>query len=204
MSPEDSPLAAKDLPPEVADLGVQMGEATKAAELSDPDLGASSIDRAINRVAEVLGVTVLVAIIALVFSNAAGRYLGGNMIIWADEVVISLMPWLGMIGMFLSIRRRQVIKIDYFVGKMPPRVVKAVLLFADIMSAAVFLYFAVISFQYVGLFGNDKTIYLRIPTGWFSSALVIGAAGAALAYLAHFIRDARRKPADGTGTGNVA
>ena len=173
-----------------------MGEATKAAELSDPDLGASSIDRAINRVAEVLGVMVLVAIIALVFSNAAGRYLGGNMIIWADEVVISLMPWLGMLGMFLSIRRRQVIKIDYFVSKMPPRVAKAVLLFADIMSAAVFLYFAVISFQYVGLFGNDKTIYLRIPTGWFSSALVIGAGGAALAYLAHFIRDARRKPAD--------
>ena len=178
-----------------ADLGAQMGAATKAAELSDPDAGASPIDRAINRVAEVLGVVVLVTLIGLVFSNAVGRYLGGYMIIWADEVVISLMPWLGMIGMFLSIRRRQVIRIAYVVDKFPLRLGKAVLLFADVMSAAVFLYFAVISFQYVGLFGADKTIYLRIPTGWFSSALVIGAGAAALAYLAHFIRDARRRPA---------
>jgi TRAP-type C4-dicarboxylate transport system permease small subunit len=100
-----------------------------------------------------------------------------------------------MLGMFLSIRRRQVIRIDYFVEKLPPRIGKAVLLFADIMSAAVFLYVAYISLQYVGLFGADKTIYLRIPTGWFSSALVIGAAGAAIAYFAHFVRDARRKRA---------
>ncbi|HWT29745.1 MAG TPA: TRAP transporter small permease [Propylenella sp.] len=178
-----------------ADLGAQMGAATKAAELSDPDLGASAIDRAINRVAEVLGVVVLVTLVGLVFANAVGRYLGGYMIVWADEIVISLMPWLGMIGMFLSIRRRQVIRIAYVVDKFPPRLGKAVLLFADVMSAAVFLYFAVISFQYVGLFGSDKTIYLRIPSGWFSSALVIGAGAAAFAYLAHFIRDARRRPA---------
>jgi TRAP-type C4-dicarboxylate transport system permease small subunit len=197
MSPDKphTPAADTDTPAAVEDLGAQMGAATKAAELSDPDVGASAIDRAINRFAEVLGVIVLVTLIGLVFSNAVGRYLGGYMIIWADEIVISLMPWLGMIGMFLSIRRRQVIRIDYFVDKFPPRLGKAVLLFADVMSAAVFLYFAVISFQYVGMFGSDKTIYLRIPTGWFSSALVIGAGGAALAYLAHFVRDARRRPA---------
>ena len=196
MSPDKPHIAAADADTTaVEDLGAQMGAATKAAELSDPDVGASAIDRAINRFAEVLGVVVLVTLIALVFSNAVGRYLGGYMIIWADEIVISLMPWLGMIGMFLSIRRRQVIRISYVVDKFPPRLGKAVLLFADVMSAAVFLYFAVISFQYVGLFGADKTIYLRIPTGWFSSALVIGAGAAAFAYFGHFIRDARRRPA---------
>ena len=194
MVPDKPPIPAAEAEA-AADLGAQMGAATKAADLSDPDAGASPIDRAINRVAEVLGVVVLVTLIVLVFSNAVGRYLGGYMIIWADEVVISLMPWLGMIGMFLSIRRRQVIRIGYVVDKFPPRLGKAVLLFADVMSAAVFLYFAVISFQYVGLFGSDKTIYLRIPSGWFSSALVIGAGAAAFAYLAHFIRDARRRPA---------
>ncbi len=169
-----------------------MDEATKAAELSDPDIGASAVDRAINRVAEVLGVAILVVLLGLVFGNAVGRYAGGYMIVWADEMVISLMPWLGMVGMFLSIRRRQVIRIDYFVNNMPPKLARAVLLFADIMSAAVFLYLAVISFQYVQLFGGDKTIYLRIPTGWFSSAMVIGAAAAALAYGAHFVRDLRK------------
>lgn len=193
--PSDKPRIPAAEANAAADLGARMGAATKAAELSDPDVGASAIDRAINRFAEVLGVIVLVTLIALVFSNAVGRYLGGYMIIWADEIVISLMPWLGMIGMFLSIRRRQVIRISYVVDKFPPRLGKAVLLFADVMSAAVFLYFAVISFQYVGLFGADKTIYLRIPTGWFSSALVIGAGAAAFAYFAHFIRDARRRPA---------
>lgn len=175
-----------------AELAARMDEATKSAELSDPDVGASAIDRVINRVAEVLGVAVLAVLLALVFSNAVGRYLGGHMIVWADEMVISLMPWLGMLGMFLSIRRRQVIRIEYFVNNMPPRLARAVLLFADVMSAAIFFYLAVISFQYVQLFGADKTIYLRIPTGWFSSAMVIGAAAAALAYAAHFVRDFRK------------
>jgi len=185
----DGPRPAQRLD---AEMATRMDEATKAAELSDPDIGASAIDRAINRVAEVLGVAVLAVLLALVFGNAAGRYLGGNMIVWADEMVISLMPWLGMLGMFLSIRRRQVIRIEYFVANMPPRVARAILLFADVMSAAVFLYLAVISLQYVQLFGADKTIYLRIPTGWFSSAMVIGAAAAGLAYAAHFVRDFRK------------
>jgi TRAP-type C4-dicarboxylate transport system permease small subunit len=76
---------------------------------------------------------------------------------------------------------------------MPPALGRALLLFADILSAAVFLYVAVISFQYLQLFGSDKTVYLRIPAGWFSSALVIGAGAAALAYAAHFHRDLRKR-----------
>jgi TRAP-type C4-dicarboxylate transport system permease small subunit len=175
------------------DIVRRMDVATKDAELSDPDLGASPVDRFVNRIAEVLGVAVLVTLILLVFSNAASRYAIGHSFVWADELVISLMPWLGMLGMFLSIRRRQVIRIDYFVGKMPPALGRAFVLFADILSAAVFLYVAVISFQYLQLFGSDKTVYLRIPAGWFSSALAIGAGAAALAYAAHFHRDLRKR-----------
>ena len=195
MTPRNLHDAAADPPPSQrldAEMATRMDAAIKAAELSDPDLGASTIDRAINRVAEVLGVAVLVVLLALVFGNAVGRYLGRNMIIWADELVIALMPWLGMLGMFLSIRRRQVIRVEYFVNNMPPRIARAVLLFADVMSAAAFCYLAVISVQSVQLFGGDKTIYLRIPTGWFSSAMVIGAAAAAVAYAAHFVRDFRK------------
>lgn len=182
-----------ELSPQADDLASRMDVATKDAELSDPDVGASGADRFVNRIAEVPGVIVLATLILLVFTNATSRYVLGYSFVWADELVISLMPWLGMLGMFLSIRRRQVIRIDYFVGKMPPALGRSVLLFADILSAAVFLYVAVISFQYLQLFGGDKTVYLRIPTGWFSSALVIGSGAAALAYAAHFYRDFKRR-----------
>ncbi len=175
------------------DLAAQLDQATREADLVKLE-DETWFDRAVNSLVEVAGAAVLVTIVGLVFGNAVSRYGLGHAAIWADELVIALMPWLAMCGMFLSVRRRQIIRIDVIVEKLPPQIRKLTRLFADLLSAAVFGYLAILAFDYVSLFGSDRTIYLRIQTGWFTSAMLIGSALAALAFLADFVRQWRERP----------
>jgi TRAP-type C4-dicarboxylate transport system permease small subunit len=175
------------------DLAERVGQAAQAMELADPDAGASPIDRWINRVAEVIGVAMLAMIVLLVFGNAVGRYLAGAPIIWAEELVIAVIPWLAMSGVFLSIRRRQVIRLDYFVAGVPKYMRTAINVFVSVVSAAAFTGLAFYSFQFLSLFGGDTTVYLRLPTGWFKAAMLIGSIAAAVAFLVGLIQEFRRR-----------
>jgi TRAP-type C4-dicarboxylate transport system permease small subunit len=166
-----------------SDLARQVDEAARAADLAPDDGEATRFGRAINRVAEAAGVAVLAVIVSLVFFNAVGRYAFRFTFIWGDEIVLSLLPWLGMLGMFLSIRRRQVIRIDFFVASRSRAVARALEIAGSLVAAAAFVYLAVVSIQYMQFFGGDRTIYLKIQKGWFMAALVIGPALAAGAYL---------------------
>ena len=173
------------------DLGKQLAEATSGSDLDYTDDNAGPFGRAINRVAEVVGVAILIVTSALVFLNAVMRYTVDMTFIWADELVILLFPWLGMIGVFLAIRRRQVILIDFFVNFIPARVWQRLTIFASLFAAAAFVYLAIISLDYVQLFGGDRSIYLKLKKGWFTSAFVIGSAMAAAAYAVVAIKDLR-------------
>jgi TRAP-type C4-dicarboxylate transport system permease small subunit len=137
----------------------------------------------VNRTAEAFGVFLLVVLTGLVFVNAAARYAFSHSFIWGDELVIAMIPWLAMAGLFLAIRRRNVIRIDFFLDKFPARLRRICRLFADLVSAAMFAYLGYVSIEYVRLFGGDQLTYLRWPTGIFSSSFVIGPLLAALAYL---------------------
>ena len=176
--------------PEDEDLGRQIEEASRDADYLDYDQGLGRLDRTINLIAEIAGVAIFATILGLVFVNALGRYALGFTFIWGDEIVLSLLPWLGMTGMFLAIRRRQVIRIEYFASLLPRPLYRVFTITASVFAAAVFLWLAVVSFRYVGLFGTDRLIYLPIDKVWFMSAMVIGPALAALAYLVVAIQDA--------------
>ena len=172
-------------------LAAQVEQATREIELQDPDAGASRFDRIVNRTAEMFGVLLLALLTALVFLNASARYLVGHTFIWGDELIIAIIPWLAMSGLFLAVRRRNVIRIDFFVEKFWPRPRKVVRLAGDLLSAVVFVYLAWVSVEYVRLFGGDQLVYLRWPSGLFSSSFVIGPLLAALAYLVTFWREMR-------------
>jgi TRAP-type C4-dicarboxylate transport system permease small subunit len=142
---------------------------------------------------ETAGVAILAVIVALVFGNAVARYGLRSPIIWSDEIVISLMPWLAMCGVFLSVRRRQLIRIDFFVNKLHYMLAAFLTTMAYVLSSAMFVYFAFISFDFLSLFGMDRTVYLRIPRGWFISAFTVGAAAVAIAFLINAVRAAQRR-----------
>ncbi|MDH3663599.1 MAG: TRAP transporter small permease [Alphaproteobacteria bacterium] len=177
-------------------LAERLGRAGRDQELHDPDAGRSPVDRWINRIAEVIGVAVIATIVALIFLNAVGRYAFAAPILWAEELVIALIPWLAMTGVFLSVRRRAVIRIDHFSNMMPSQLRSPLSIFGSVLASAAFVYLAIHSFDYVTLFGGDPTTYLELPTGWFTSAMLIGAAASALAFLVDILPSIRagRRP----------
>ncbi len=173
------------------DLGAAIAEASRAADVADPDAGASPFDRTLNRLVEAAGVAIFLTIVGIVFLNAAGRYTISTTMIWGDELVLSLLPWLGMTGMFLAVRRRAAIRIGFFVDLLPGAARRALTVFGSLFAAAAFTWLAIVSAHYMGFFGGDRTLYLRIQKGWFMAAMVGGPALAALAYLVVAWRDGR-------------
>jgi len=76
---------------------------------------------------------------------------------------------------------------------MPSGLRSALSVLGSVLASAAFVYLAFHSFDYVKLFGGDPTTYLELPTGWFTSAMLIGAAASALAFLADIFRRDRAR-----------
>ena len=173
---------------------VEKIEATaRRMELSDPDEGLPFLDRFINRIVEIVGVSVLAGIVSVVFLNASSRYLLGHSFSWAEEAVQMAMPWLAMTGVFLSVRRGTVIRIDFFFEKIPARIQPAIAYGGYALNVFILGFMAYVSLQFVMFFGGDVALYANIPVGVSTSALVAGTAGAAMAYLAEFFREWRAR-----------
>ncbi|MFQ5760611.1 MAG: TRAP transporter small permease [Acidiferrobacterales bacterium] len=177
-------------------LAEQVGEASRRQELSNPDDGLPRIDRIINRIVEVMGVAVLCTIVGTIFINAFGRYAFNFHIIWAEELVLLLVPWLAMTGVFLAVRRGTMIRIEFFFDKLPPSVRRPVAILGYILCIATLIFMAWTSAEYVSLFGGDRTPYLAMPKGVSTVALVIGGVAAAIAFLVTLLRERKRQDTD--------
>ncbi len=174
------------------ELAGRIAAASRRQELRDPDEGLGRMDRAVNRIAEIMGVAALGAIVLTIFANAAGRYIFNASIIWAEELVLLLVPWLAMTGVFLSVRRGTMIRIDFFFEKLPRALRRPLGPLGHLFSACVLTFLAGVSVQYILLFGSDRALYLEVPRSYSSSALVIGGLASALAFLVVLVRERRR------------
>ena len=167
-------------------LAEQIAEAGRRLELYDPDRGLPTFERWINRAVEALGALVLCTIVGVVFSNAVARYAFNTSLLWAEELVLLLVPWLAMTGVFLSVRRGTMIRIEYFFERLPMKVRGPVANIGYLVNIAVLVFMGWVSADFLMLFGGDVAPYLDIPTGWSTSALAFGAFGAALAFVVAF------------------
>jgi TRAP-type transport system small permease protein len=165
------------------DLAARVGDATRRLELEDPDQGLPLAERVINRAVELLGVGLLAGILTIIFANAVTRYALNYSIIWGEEVVIGLVPWLAVTGLFLSMRRRQMIRIEFFLEKFSPAAKRMLAVLADLLGALLLGWLAWLGFTYVSTFGGDATPYLGLPKGLFTSALWLGPAAVAIAFV---------------------
>ena len=174
---------------DAGDLAGRIAEASREQELRDPDEGLGRTGRIVNRVAEVVGVATLGTIVAVIFANAVGRYAFDTSLIWAEELVLLLVPWLAMTGVFLSVRRGTMIRIDYFFARLPRGIRRPLGPLGHLFSAVVLTFMAGISVEFILLFGGDRALYLEIPRGWSSAALVVGGITSAIAFLVVLMRE---------------
>lgn len=171
------------------DLAGQIESATRRQELADPDLGLGRLDRLVNQVVEVVGVAVLVAIVATIFVNAIGRYALNAHLLWAEELVLLLIPWLALTGTFLAVRRGSMIRIDFFFDRLPRSVRRPLSIAGYVLCTVMMVFLGIISSRFVALFGADTSPYLDIPSGYSTAALVVGGFLVAAAFLAMALRE---------------
>jgi TRAP-type C4-dicarboxylate transport system permease small subunit len=169
-------------------LAEEMGEVTGRLEVVDPDRDAPLADRLINLTAEALGVILLGAVALLTFANAASRYVLNAPLAWTEEVVFSIVPWLAMIGLFLSCRRGQMIRLDIYMQHLPAPLRRPVEALGQVFCVVIFGYVGWLGLEYVLLFGGDETPYLGYPRGLFTSALAVGSTLVAIAYAVELVR----------------
>ena len=174
-------------------LSEQIAEATRHHELADPDRGLPFLDRAVNKVVEMVGAGVLCTIVGTIFVNAVSRYAFNYSFNWVEELVIYLTPWLAMTGLFLAIRRGTMIRIEFFYEKFGPKIKRPIGLLGNIVSVGILLFLGGISIHYVSLFGGDLTVHMRFYKGFSMGALMVGGFGAAFAFLIILVREARRE-----------
>lgn len=146
----------------------------------DPNPGTHKL---IDRVLEVLCAALLAAITVILFANAMMRFVVNSPLGWTEELVTGLMLWLTMLGFTLGVRRRESIEIRAFVGRLPVKVQVWLRFCTDLLMAAVLLHLAWFAYLYVTEFGGDPSPYLRLPKGFFTAALPVGATVAALVVL---------------------
>jgi TRAP-type C4-dicarboxylate transport system permease small subunit len=176
------------------DLAERIGAVSRQHELADPDRDLPRAERVINRAAELLGVGLLGGMLAIVLVNALARYAINYSFVWAEEVVISLVPWLAVTGLFLSVRRRQMIRVEFFLERFPPGARIALASSGQLLGAVMLAWLAWHGFNYVSTFGGDRTPYLALPKGLFTSALWLGALAVALAFAGAAWHERRARP----------
>jgi TRAP-type C4-dicarboxylate transport system permease small subunit len=177
---------------EEGSIAQRISQVGRSQELRDPDKDLPSTDRIINKIAEIMGVLVLGSIVAIVFCNACMRYLLNTSIIWAEEVVINIVPWLAFSGLFLAIRRQTMIRIDFFVDKFPEHIQRPLKILSQILCAIICAYFGWLGLRHFMVFGHDTTPYLGVPVGIFTISIFVGGVSASIAFILE-IRKGRKR-----------
>ncbi len=184
----DGRSGAQPPAPAGSDIARRIDEAQTRLELADPDEGLPMFDRVINKSVEAVGIAALASVFGIILVSTLGRYFYNRPLIWGEEVVLGVIPWMVAIGMFLSVRRRHLVRVDFVARKLPPWAAQAVGLASQVLSIFVFAYIAWSAFRYVGFFGRDLTPYLGLPKGLSTSAFFFAGAATAVAFLIGVVR----------------
>jgi tripartite ATP-independent transporter DctM subunit len=115
---------------------------TVAAEnLEAPAPEDAAVNRALKRwiaPLEAISATLMVAIVLMLFSGVAARYVFSRPIGWIDEAVSLAFIWVAMLGAVLAMHRNEHLRLTMFVDGMSPRVRGIVHAFA-LVAVATFL-----------------------------------------------------------------
>ncbi len=159
-------------------------------ELLPVPSNANVLVRTIDRTVEFLAALSLGGLTLLLFVNASSRYLLDRPFGWVEEISTGTMLWITMLGMFLATRRHELITIRVLLRKLPEQTQVVLKVVADLITALVMLHLAWMGLLYLLEFGGDQSAYLRIPKGFYTVALPLGALGVTIAVLAQ-LRGAR-------------
>lgn len=132
-------------------------------------------DKWLEKVTNFFGISVFIVMVISVLLGVFFRYVLVNPLVWAEELAIYGMIWLGYLGMGITIKYNEHPSLTFFVEKMPPFLQKLCKLVAN-TGVIVFLLVAIIwgfdyainsgQFRRTGALGISMTIpQLSVPVG---------------------------------------
>lgn len=166
--PQDHPTDPGELAARIEEAAKQSGPALETPR------SKYVVVRLFDHLVEFLGAAMMLAITGILFANAVGRYAFRSPVIWSDEVATSMIIWVAVVGMLISLRRGELLTVAVLTNKLTPNQRRYMQALSSLLSAAAFGYLAWLGWTYLEAFGGDLTPYLRWPKGLFSSAIPIG------------------------------
>lgn len=158
------------------------------------------LDRLLARATALLG-TILLLSVLLNFMNAFMRYVMGDSIMWAEEIMVFALIFIVMLGMVIVTARDEHLKIDVFSSAVPPAVQRGLRMLSSLAMCLVCGYLAMQSGAIVSMMlrlGQTSVaarVPMWIPHSFVLMAMVLSAVAAALL----FIRELFGRQPEGPG-----
>ncbi|SDE81358.1 2,3-diketo-L-gulonate TRAP transporter small permease protein YiaM [Sporomusa acidovorans DSM 3132] len=115
----------------------------------------------------------MLGMVAIIFVQVIARYAFSNSLTWSEEVGRYLFVWMTFLGTALAVRNKAHVALDVLVGKLPPLLQKAVIVFGylSMMVFAGVLVYAAVNMMTLGT--RQVSAALQIPMRWVYMVLPV-------------------------------
>ena len=137
------------------------------------------IDQTIGTVCEVVGATLVVAEVCILFAGVVSRYVLDSPLFWTDELANFLFLWLSMLGMVVALRRDGHMQLTTVSNWVPPHIARWFAAVASLVVIAFVLEVLMPAAQYLDQQRYVELITLQISDGYRVTAILVGIALAA-------------------------
>lgn len=135
----------------------------------------NSIEKIISKVLVGVLFVMLVAMLAVTFSQVVARFIFGKAIFWAEEAAILCLIWTTFLGSAVAMSRDAHTKIDFAINLLPAKL-KSVVEIIDYIVITVFVgMLAKYSLPIINSTGKMMTTGLKIPRSIIYYAVLFGA-----------------------------
>lgn len=131
----------------------------------------------LGRIEQALVILLLVNIVLNILAQVISRYFFGKPLVWVEEIATYSFIWGTFLGAALALKYDRHVRIDTFVGHLPPRgaaVARAVVMLVLVILLATFLPALAAAIE-VEMRRSSIALPVQIPSGWFFSVpLTVG------------------------------
>ncbi|MGI9421520.1 MAG: TRAP transporter small permease [Geminicoccaceae bacterium] len=125
----------------------------------------------VGRIEQVVVVLLVCLIVTTISAQVVSRYLFDRPIVWVEEVAVYAFIWSVFIGASLALKHDRHLRIETYVGRLPPRAQALARALVALLMLALFLTLIPPLLAAIGIEMRRMTIALPIPVpiGWFFS-----------------------------------
>ena len=138
------------------------------------------VDQAIGVTCEIIGATLVMAEVCILFAGVVSRYVLDSPLFWTDELANFLFLWLSMLGMVVALRRDGHMRLTTVSNWVPPHIARWFAAVASLVVIAFVLEVLMPAAQYLDQQRYVELISLRISDGYRVMAILVGIALAAI------------------------